>query len=59
MKYKVITMNIGYLSTKNISDFEKEVEKYLKEGWKLQGGVKIQRDIEDIYRCSQAVIKEE
>ena len=52
-------MNIGYLSTKNISDFEKEVEKYLKEGWKLQGGVNIQRDIEDIYRCSQAVIKEE
>ena len=61
MNYKIVAINKESLG-KAIHDLEYEVNKLLKEGWKLQGDVVISREKTTEYGCdiivAQAMIKE-
>jgi len=63
MKYKVVTIKAGFLSSAMLA-ITQEVNRLLKEGWRLQGGVSISSHAEgggynDQYCLAQALVREE
>ena len=62
MEYKVVTVKDGFLDSATY-EITREVNRLLKEGWRLQGGVSISSHVEDCdddqYCLAQALVREE
>ena len=60
MEYKVIVVSNPY-EINAVKQFEREVKEYIRDGWKLQGGVSVTRTDYDNNQqtvLAQALIKE-
>lgn len=57
MKYRVIYIS-SFFTKSPLSDLTIEVEKHLKDGWKLHGGVSMVKE-KGAISFAQALIKEE
>lgn len=60
MEYQVIYSMKGLFSNgdKLVKEFENEVNEAIKEGWRLQGGIAIHFDGNDLDELYQAMVKD-